>query len=166
MGRWASICISPYPQYVSALRDEAAEADMKVVTAVTDATRQLRAAYELLSRHRPPMYLQCTDYERVGRLRRYAREIQTLAGTSSVEVLDTGTEHPRGCGAQVVDATTTVYLQLAGLLDPAKELEKLAKRKQELVSKWGSLRDKIATKAYENTPEDIRERDQAKLDEW
>ena len=60
--------MAPYPQQQPALQDEEAEADMKMVTAVTDATRQLRAAYELLSRHRPQLYVQCKDSDRAGRL--------------------------------------------------------------------------------------------------
>lgn len=40
-------------------------------------------------------------------------------------VLREGEKAPLGCGVVVVDDVTTVALLLTGLLDPAKEIEKL-----------------------------------------
>lgn len=40
-------------------------------------------------------------------------------------MLSGGEEAPAGCGVSVVDETTTVCLALRGVLDPAKEIDKL-----------------------------------------
>ena len=41
------------------------------------------------------------------------------------QVLAGGEEAPGGCGVSVVDESTTVCLALRGVLDPAKEIDKL-----------------------------------------
>lgn len=139
---------------------------MKVVTSISDATRQLRAAYDLLARHKPEMYVSCTDEARASIVSKYTGELQILTGSAKVEMLGSSQEAPKGCGTQVVDAGTTVYLHLSGLLDPAKEIEKLGKRKEDVENKLKAQKDKMVTKAYERTPEDIRAKDTAKVVEW
>lgn len=108
---------------------------MKVVKNISDATRQLRAAYDLLARHKPEMYVSCTDDAKASMVGKCAGELQILTGSSMVEILGSSQEAPKGCGTQVVDASTTVYLHLSGLLDPAKEIEKLGKRKEDVENK-------------------------------
>jgi hypothetical protein len=46
---------------------------------------------------------------------------------------------PKGCGVAIVDDVTTVYLSLSGVLDAAKELDKLSKREVEAAGKVRAL---------------------------
>ena len=46
-----------------------------------------------------------------------------------------GARPAAGCGVAIVDDTTTAFLDLRGVLDPAKEVEKLVKKRADVRSK-------------------------------
>lgn len=56
-------------------------------------------------------------------------EISSLTSCAEVRLQQAGEATPSGCAPAVIDATTTVQLLLAGILDPQKEMEKLQKEK-------------------------------------
>lgn len=49
-----------------------------------------------------------------------------------LEIVQEGERPPAGCGVAIVDESTTAYLDLRGVLDPAKEVEKLRKKQAEV----------------------------------
>ena len=62
-------------------------------------------------------------------LSQVTEEISSLTSCAEVRLLEAGEATPSGCAPAVIDATTTVQLLLAGILDPHKEIEKLQKEK-------------------------------------
>jgi hypothetical protein len=48
-----------------------------------------------------------------------------MMGVLPVQVLSAGEQMPAGCAADVVDDATTVGIQLTGILEPEKEIQKL-----------------------------------------
>jgi valyl-tRNA synthetase len=96
-----------------------------------------------------------------------ADDIATLVGACpSCAALPAGAPAPAGCAVAVVDASTTLYLHLAGLLDPEMELAKLRKQLGEAEKRLEAVRGRIGMPAYAaNTPEDVRARDDAKVAE-
>lgn len=50
-------------------------------------------------------------------------------------LLQEGQAAPAGCGVAIIDELTTVYLSLSGVLDAAKELEKLGKREADAMTR-------------------------------
>lgn len=82
----------------------------------------------------------------------------------SVPLPQEGESAPAQCGVLIVDELTTVHLALAGMLDAAKELEKLAKREGEAEGALAQLRRKTALASYkERTPEEIKAADAERL---
>ena len=71
--------------------------------------------------------MQCKDQQRSDALASITSEIAALSSSSEVELLGPGQSVPNGCAPNVVDDATIVYLLLTGILDPQKELDKLAK---------------------------------------
>ncbi len=49
----------------------------------------------------------------------------------------------------IVDETTTLHLLLRGILDPVKELAKLAKKKSDVAARILTLEKSMATKNYQ-----------------
>jgi valyl-tRNA synthetase len=65
----------------------------------------------------------------------------------------------------VVDDVTTVHMALAGILDAAKEIEKLDKREADAVQKLDALRAKFEGVVYqEKTPQAVKEMDADRLE--
>ncbi|KAL4444290.1 hypothetical protein ABPG75_012027 [Micractinium tetrahymenae] len=160
----ASIMVADYPAAVEGWTDEAAEADMAYILTVSNKTRSLRSDYDLTTRQRPPMLLRCKDAAKTALLASCSTEITTLTTSESLQLLAEGEAAPAGCGVAIVDNLTTVYLSLSGVLDAAKELEKLGKREAEASSRLDQLQKKVAQAAYqERTPEEIKQADLERL---
>jgi valyl-tRNA synthetase len=160
----ASIMLADYPARVEAWDDAVLEGEMAFVQAVVGRVRGLRSEYDLTPRHRPPLYLSSRDTGRGAVLAARAAEIAHLAGCAGAEALAAGAAPPRGCGVAVVDEATTAHLGLAGVLDAAKELEKLAKREGEAAARAEALERKAAGADYlAKTPAEVRAADADKL---
>ena len=71
--------------------------------------------------------MQCKDQQQSDALANITSEIAALSSSSEVELLGPGQSVPTGCAPNVVDDAMIVYLLLTGILDPQKELDKLAK---------------------------------------
>jgi valyl-tRNA synthetase len=82
---------------------------------------------------------------------------------ASLSVVPPDTPAPAGCAVALLDTATTLYVHLKGLLDPTAELEKLHKHKEAAEAKAAALRARMEAPAYENTPEDRKTVDQAKM---
>jgi valyl-tRNA synthetase len=133
-----SIMVAQYPAAVPEWADPGVEADMAYLLTVVNRTRSLRADYGL-AKQRPPLFVSCRDAARAALLTSCLAELGTLTTTEAPEVLDDGRAAPHGCGVAIIDETTTVYLALAGILDAAKEIEKLAKKEAEAVTRVRGL---------------------------
>ena len=68
------------------------------------------------------------------------------------------------CGVAVLDDTTTVHLDLLGVLDVAKEVEKLEKKLKQSVDWLAKLEAKTSSEMYiAKTPENIKQVDADKV---
>lgn len=85
--------------------------------------------------------LQCKDRQRSDALASMTSAIAALSSSSEVALLEPGQSVPSGCAPNVVDDAMIVYLLLTGILDPQKELDKLAKDQvglRQLTGHWCS----------------------------
>jgi len=161
-----SIMLAPYPTATPGWSDPLLEADFAAMQAVVAAARKLRADYGLTPKQRPPVYVVVAPGQagRRAALERLSLEAAALAPASSVVVLAEGEGPPPGCGVAIVDDAVSVAVLLRGVLDPAAEVGKLRKKRDEAASRADALRAKTAPASYvERTPEAIRREDADKL---
>ena len=160
----ASIMVAPYPTPCG-WADTGAEAGMGSVLAAAQAARSLRAGYGLLPKQQPPLYVLPADAGAGAPFDADARgALATLACASAVEVVAPGAPPPAGCGVAVVDDRLSVAIALAGVLDPAKELAKLATRAAAVAATAAKLKAAQCTASYAaKTPADVQEADADKL---
>jgi valyl-tRNA synthetase len=85
-----------------------------------------------------------------------------LTSKAASEVLDEGASVPKGCGVAVVDDMTTIYLNLSGILDATKELEKLGKKEGAVLQKLFALQRTLPG-YVEGTPEAVKANDEDKV---
>jgi valyl-tRNA synthetase len=156
--------LSTYPAPVPAWEDAQVDADMAYVQAIVTKTRAMRADYGL-TKEKPPLYVAIKDARKAGLVASAASEIATLSTSETVTVLDGEAERPAGCGVAIIDETTTVLLGLAGVLDAAKEVEKLVKREAEALGRVEQLEKKMAMAVYkEKTPPAVQAADEERLE--
>ena len=117
-----SIMVQPYPIAVAANIDEASEAWMHALKAMTDACRNLRGEMQLSPALRVPLLLQAANAEDKVRLQSFAPYLQALAKLSEVDVVDSLPESPAP-----VSIIGESKLMLKVEIDVAAERERLIK---------------------------------------
>jgi valyl-tRNA synthetase len=120
-----SIVVAAYPVYDAARCDDAAEAAMAAMKAVTQAIRSVAKGCGLKPQDRPDAYVLASDAAAAAAID--PAYVQALAGCGSLNVLTAGggAAPPAGCAVKVVDGSYAVHLDASGLVDIASELGKL-----------------------------------------
>ena len=172
----SSIMVARYPTAVAGDngRDPQAEADMGAVLSAVQAVRTLRSSYGLTTRAKPRLHVLPRDAAAArpfgGSGGAGAGYLAALAPSEGCDVeapLENSSSlpaAPAGCGVAVVSESLAVAVQLAGVLDPKKELLKLSAKRDDARSRGESLRKKRAAASYaEKTPADVQASDAEKL---
>ncbi|MDH5179419.1 MAG: valine--tRNA ligase [Gammaproteobacteria bacterium] len=152
-----------YPQSDSGLLDEQALADMEWVKSFILGIRKIRSGYNIKPGKALPILLQNAGTQDKQRLESNRHYIEALAKTESIEILDSD-DAPESATALVGEMK--LLIPMAGLIDKdeelarlGKEIEKLAKRIQQLESKLNN--DSFVSKA----PEAVVQKEREKLAE-
>ncbi|XP_066469580.1 valine--tRNA ligase, mitochondrial [Tiliqua scincoides] len=147
-----SICVARYPspEHLAHWCHPEEEANFLVVQEVVRVVRSLRATYQL-TKARPAVYLVCSEPVSHGVYEKYQEPLQTLSLAGSLRILhdSEGTEPPVDCVAVRTNDHTSVYVALQGLVDPPKELLKLASRQQKLERQLSDLTARIQEARYQ-----------------
>ncbi|MGN6704102.1 MAG: class I tRNA ligase family protein, partial [Burkholderiaceae bacterium] len=138
-----SIMRQPYPQPQPARIDEAAEAWMAQLKAMTDACRNLRGEMQLSPAQRVPLALQADDAAERARLQTFAPYLQALAKLSEVQVADALPASPAP-----VSVVGTAKLMLKVEIDVAAERERLAKEIARLEGEIGKAQAKLGNESF------------------
>ncbi|XP_064457490.1 valine--tRNA ligase-like [Ornithodoros turicata] len=142
-----SICVHNYPE-VSDFppRDASLEKDIEFMQELVHKVRSLRSDYNL-TKAKVDMYVKCaaSARETVSSL---SVVIGTLTNSSKVEVLNDGQQPPVGCAITTVSDSCQAYLLLKGVVDPAKEIARLAQKDEKLQAQLAKLRAAMEAPDY------------------
>ena len=161
-----SIMLAPYPQS-SNFRNESIEEGMTQLLDVVHALRSLKTRYRLTNKVKPDAYVVChgksNSFSEL--FTRHAQDtLAALAVLGHVEIVSSRNDVPLGCATNVLSSSTTVCLQLQGLINPAEELARLEKGMSSIKLQKESLCKKIESVNYkEKVPESVREANSMKL---
>eukprot|EP00894_Picocystis_sp_ML_P000216 jgi/Pico_ML_1/50733/g1890.t1 len=155
--------MAPYPQENSSREDRVAEEEMRILDAVVRAARSIRSNYGL-TKQRPSVYL-LTHAEEVGKVvSRNATVVTTLSSSSEVVVVDDASKIPPGCAVEIVNESSSVYLLLTGVINPAEECTKMEKKITVIQEQVYALRAKISAPGYEaKVPDWLQKENREKL---
>lgn len=108
--------------------------------------------------------MQCSNpghRETVGLLRAV---IGGLTSSSEVELLEAGAPVPAGCAVTTVSDSCQAYLLLQGVVDPAKETERLSQKQEKLEAQLAKLRAAMGVAGYEaKVPAEVRAANEDKV---
>jgi valyl-tRNA synthetase len=121
----ASICIAPWPKPETALRDEAAEAEMAPVVRAIEGIRTIRGESNLSPAQKLEAVIQSADARSLETLARWKHYLLPLAGLSGVSFSAPGNRPSQA--AACVTGDLEIYVPLAGLIDFAEERARVQK---------------------------------------
>jgi valyl-tRNA synthetase len=165
-GAGQSIMLAPYPDAErDAARNTAVEREMEVLQAVIVAARAIRSERDIHPRIALPLQLRTDDAATRAMLTREQTAINSLCNAQvKVEALQ-GAESSATCATGVAEGVTLV-VPLEGLIDPAKERERLTRQLQKLEKDAASIEKKLSNEGFiARAPADVVQKDRERLAE-
>jgi valyl-tRNA synthetase len=162
--RGESIMLAPWPQADAFAEDVPAEEDMQWVKQVVLGIRQIRGMMDINPSRRLPVLLQHASARDVSLLECHSTLLTSLAGLERLRLLPSGTAAPPAAAALVGDLTLLV--PMAGLIEPASELQRLAKRLQKTEEEIRKCRAKLGNDSFvRNAPSEVVVQERQRLEE-
>jgi len=158
-----SIMVTPIPQEqdTKVYSDPELESSVEFVQKLVGVVRSTRADYNIPNKIKTDLYLETKDQDLIKNLQYFRSTIGTLAYSNNVQL---GDSPPSGCAIVTVNDKVSAHLVLRGLIDPAKEVEKLDKKRSALVGTIEKLMKAMSVGDYTTkVPEDIRKANEEKL---
>ena len=147
---------------LSALIDEDAEKDLDWTVDLISAVRSLRTEMNIAPGAKITMLLKDADGFDKERLDRFGTLIKTLARLEKIEA----TSNPADAAgaAQAVFGKAEILLPLAGVIDVAKETERLMKEKDKLEKEIAGLKSRLGNESFvAKAPEKVVAEQRARL---
>lgn len=159
-----SIVISEYPSVVQSWTNECVEREMKLIESAVKSLRSLKSLLPAKERlERRQAFALCRTEEVTDIVQSHELEILTLAGLSSLKILNENDAAPAGCSVDVVDERLSVYLKLKGSINAEAEREKLKKKIEDAKRQQATLEKMMEAAGYiEKVPPKIQEENMAK----
>jgi valyl-tRNA synthetase len=137
-----SIMLQPYPAPNAEKIDEAAEAWMSQLKAMTDACRNLRGEMQLSPAQRVPLIIEAGGEGKI-HVQSFSHYLQALAKLADVQVIDALPESPAP-----VSVVGTVKLMLKVEIDVAAERERLSKEIARLEGEISKANAKLGNESF------------------
>jgi valyl-tRNA synthetase len=134
--------------------NEKVERDFELVQKVAKAIRSARSDYNIPSKTKTEAFIICSDETMSAVLTDFKLDLQTLSYCASIENVK---EAPSGCAILTINAGCEVHLMLKGIIEVEKEVVKLEKKREQLLSSIAKLKQKMSIENYEQkVPENIQ----------
>lgn len=157
------LIVTPWPE-LSGLENPEAEADLDWVVGLITAIRSLRSEMNVPPAAKITMFLRDASSVEAKRLQDFNLLIRTLARLEKAEI-SASADDAKGA-AQSVFGTATILLPLAGVIDVAKESERLNKEKAKLEKEIASLAGRLSNEGFiAKAPANVVEEQKARLAE-
>jgi valyl-tRNA synthetase len=146
--RPASIAIAPFPTAADGLADADADREMSVLTAAISAARTIRSEHEVHPGAEVPLALRANDPRLLDLFRSEQVTIRTLVKTEGEPVIETsGGGRPPGSVMSVV-GDVEVLVGLRGLVDAAKEADRVEREIRRADKDLAALEKKLGSPAF------------------
>jgi len=158
----ATIMLQPYPQAQPEKIDEAAEADVEWLKGFILGIRQIRGEMNIAPGKPLPVLVQDASADDAARVARFAANLGFLARTESIQVLAAGEAAPQSATALL--GQMKILVPMAGLIDKAAELARLAKLRTKLEGDLEKNEARLASEKFVNgAPAAVLERERARV---
>lgn len=117
-----------------------------------------------LPKARPAVFVHARSDAAAASVSSSVLEMSALAGAESVTIVRDESAVPPGCALEIVSDLVSAYLNLKGSVDTKAEIEKLQKKRTQLLTSVAGLEKQAATADYETkVPAKVRQENLEKL---
>ncbi|AXW86761.1 valine--tRNA ligase [Lonsdalea britannica] len=157
-----TIMLQPFPAFDAALEDSQALHDLEWIKQTIIAVRNIRAEMNIAPSKPLEMLLRDSNAEAQRRINENLSFIKTLARLESIDVLPAGDKGPVSV-AKLVDGAE-LLIPMAGLIDKASELDRLAKEVAKIDGEISRIESKLANEGFvARAPEAVVAKEREKL---
>ena len=149
-----SIMLAEFPLCNEAYSNAESEQSMETTMNVIKACRSLRQQYNIANKVSTHFFVKVASGQPEDSIKSQIDDIKTLGRASIVDVNIDEESIPKSVGIIVVDETTTVLMDIKGLVDYAAEIKKLQKQLKKNAHPLEQLEKKIAAPGYEENVSD------------
>ncbi|MBA4285816.1 MAG: valine--tRNA ligase [Xanthomonadaceae bacterium] len=158
----STIMLQPYPVADLAKIDEAAEADVEWLKGFMLGVRQIRGEMDIAPGKPVPVLIQNASADDAERIARFTDSVSFLARLESIRVLGDADEAPQSATALL--GSMKILVPMAGLIDKAAELARLAKLKAKLQKDLETNEARLASDKFVNgAPAAVIEKERARV---
>jgi valyl-tRNA synthetase len=158
-----TIMLAKYPECIEAYKNDEVEKSMATTMEIVTACRSLRSSYNIVPKTLTHFYIKVTDGEEI--VKAQSSDIMTLGRGSQVDVNPENT--PDSVGTVIVNDTTTVLIDLKGMVDFKTEIDRLNKNLMKQKVPLEQLEKKMAADGYdEKVPDDLKKNNMEKLESY
>ncbi|MEE3662156.1 valine--tRNA ligase [Brenneria sp. g21c3] len=158
-----TIMLQPFPEFDAAQEDTQALNDLEWIKQAIIAVRNIRAEMNIAPGKPLELLLRDANPEAVRRVEENRGFIQTLARLDSITLLPAGDKGPVSV-TKLVDGAE-LSIPMAGLIDKAAELDRLAKEVAKIEAEIGRIESKLANEGFvARAPQAVVDKERAKLD--
>ena len=166
-GTQGSIMKAAFPLYADndhgIQRDEEAESDMGLISGIITGIRNIRGEMNISPSLSLAVSAQSTDESTMKTIQQYRDIIINLARLNSLSV-GNAVERPKSAATVVVD-DATIFVSLEGIVDFAKEIERLEKEINKLTNESAAVSKKLNNEDFlKKAPVEVVEKVKAKHD--
>ena len=159
-----TIMRAPYPKAGDIRVDSDAEAEMRWVMDFILGVRQIRGEMDIAPSRKLPVLLQNASTRDQAYMQRNLPYLMRLAGVEAPRLARAGEAAP--IAAVALLGNLEILVPMAGLIDPAVELDRLTKRQRKAQIDLDKLQAKLADSRFaNNAPPDIVAKDRRRLEE-
>jgi len=155
-----SIMLAKYPEGNSKYENLEVEGAMEGVLEVVKAFRSLKTQYNIKNADKPKCFIKCTDAKEFAGIEKQCDDIETL-GKVSAKMVEKGVVVSESCSVVIVSSSISVYMDLEGVVDYSKEVQKLTKESKKVAFSLLESEKKISADGYaERVPKDVQKKNQ------
>ncbi len=159
-----TIMLCAFPSAAGIAADAGAEPEMRWVIGFIEGVRQIRGELDIPPSRKLPVLLQNVNQGDTEYLGRNLHYLVRLAGIEPPRVLEP--RHAAPISAVALLGTLEILVPMAGLIDPAAELDRLAKRQRKTKAELLKMECKLSNAEFaRNAPPEVVAKDQQRLAE-
>ncbi|XRB00211.1 valyl-tRNA synthetase [Pycnococcus provasolii] len=162
-----SVMLAEYPQasQTNFMHDGKVEEEMDIVMTAVRTIRAQKMSYGMTNKQKPEVYALSDSSMHRDVIMRQATDICALSAAGSIKSLASPAEVPKGCGVSVVNESLSMYMMLAGMVDPKAELAKLEKKEADRKAALEKKMQAVNRAGYDTSvPDSVKEKNAAEIE--
>jgi valyl-tRNA synthetase len=159
-GNRSSLMLEPFPK-AEKYQDKEAEEAVNLLMGIISAIRNIRSEVDIHPSKTIKAGIICSDPEKRAIISTHAKSITTMTRVEELTVLESG-ECPKEAASFIYEEIQ-IFVPMAGLIDAAKEIEKIAKEMGKLQASLKQTEGKLKNEKFlANAPAEVVEKEREK----